>query len=317
MISVSHLSKKYPGRLAVHDLSFEVGEREVVGFLGPNGSGKSTTMRMLCGYLAPSGGIARVAGYDVTRHPLEVRRRIGYLPEHCPLYPDMRVNEYLAFRAALKGVPRRARRTRMDEVKALCGIADSGSRIIGQLSKGYRQRVGLAEALIHDPELLILDEPTVGLDPNQIRQVRQLIRQLAERHTILLSTHILSEVEAICRRVVIIKEGRIAASGPVDRLMREWRGAARMVLEIKAPRAEAEAELRAWPGVHELAIHEEEGWLRVTFFSPRGHDPRETLFRWAATRNWPLRELHREAGSLEDLFAALTQDPHPAEAADA
>ena len=205
MITASHLSKTFPGRIAVNDITFEVGHSEVVGFLGPNGSGKTTTMRILAGYLPASAGTVRVAGYDVTKYPMEVRKRIGYLPENCPLYPDMRVDEYLHFRAALKGVPRGKRIGRVGEVKELCGLNDSGRRIIGQLSKGYRQRVGLAEALVHDPELLILDEPTIGLDPNQIRQVRTLIQELGRRHTILLSTHILSEVEATCRRVLIIK----------------------------------------------------------------------------------------------------------------
>ncbi|HMO03388.1 MAG TPA: ATP-binding cassette domain-containing protein [Kiritimatiellia bacterium] len=308
MITVSHLTKTFPGRVAVNDLSFEVGHSEVVGFLGPNGSGKTTTMRILAGYLPASAGVVKVAGFDVARHPLEVRKRIGYLPENCPLYPDMRVDEYLRFRAALKGVPRPRRRERIAEVKELCGLTDSGGRIIGQLSKGYRQRVGLAETLVHDPELLILDEPTIGLDPNQIRQVRQLIHELGRRHTILLSTHILSEVEATCRRVLIIKQGRIVAADATDRLLRHMKGMARITAEIKAPRDLLAAELGTWPDLTDLAIETDGEWLRLSFHCPRAQDPRSRLFTWIASRGWLLRDLHLEAGTLEDLFVSLTND---------
>ena len=198
--------------MAVDDVSFEVARGEIVGFLGPNGAGKTTTMRILACYLPATGGAVNVAGYDVFRDSIEVRRRIGYLPENVPLYPEMRVDEYLNYRARLKGVPPKKRRKRVDEVKGLCGLKDVGRRIIGQLSKGFRQRVGLAESMVHDPDLLILDEPTIGLDPNQIRQVRELIKGLAPRHTILISTHILPEVEMTCQRVLIIHRGRIVAS---------------------------------------------------------------------------------------------------------
>jgi len=311
MITALHLTKKYPGRLAVNDMSFEVGHREVVGFLGPNGSGKTTTMRMLCGYITPNGGTARVAGYDVLKYPMEVRRRIGYLPENCPLYPDMRVDEYLLFRAALKGVTGKNRKSRVNEVKELCGLTDTGNRIIGHLSKGYRQRVGLAEALVHDPELLILDEPTIGLDPNQIRQVRELIRNLGQRHTILLSTHILSEVEAVCRRVLIIKEGRIVASDATDRLIRHMKGVARINMEMKAPRDNVVMELGTWQEIQEVTAEPAGEWLKVTLHCPRAADPRAKLFEWAASRGWIIRELHLEAGTLEELFVSLTAD-HPA-----
>lgn len=306
MITTAHLTKKYPGRIAVNDISFEVHPREVVGFLGPNGSGKSTTMRILSGFLAPSGGIARVAGFDVTRHPMEVRKRIGYLPENCPLYPEMRVDEYLLFRAALKGVPARERKNRIGEVRALCGLADSGRRIIGQLSKGYRQRVGLAEALVHDPELLILDEPTVGLDPNQIRDVRGLIKQLSERHTILLSTHILSEVEATCSRVIIVKDGRIVASGPTSQLTREMQGASTLTAEIKAPRSAIEKALESWGEINRLTIEESGEWLKIKIATISRHDLRTRIFSLAKDEGWTLRELHRDGGKLEDLFVSLT-----------
>ncbi len=204
MIKVSNLTKQFAGRTAVDDVSFEVKRGEIIGFLGPNGAGKTTTMRMLTGFLHPTRGAVEIAGCDVFEDPIEARRHIGYMPESCPLYHEMRVDEYLTFRAQIKGVARKAIRSRRDIVKEQCGLTDVGRRIIGQLSKGYRQRVGLADSLLHDPDLLILDEPTAGLDPNQIREVRELIRQLAERHTLLLSTHILPEVEMTCRRILII-----------------------------------------------------------------------------------------------------------------
>lgn len=309
MIKVSHLSKKYPGRYAVRDISFEVSPHEIAGFLGPNGSGKSTTMRMLCGYIAPSGGTAKVSGYDVTRFPMEVRKRIGYLPENCPLYPEQRVDEYLHFRAALKGVPSRRRRARVDEVKELCGLADEGRRIIGQLSKGYRQRVGLAEALVHDPELLILDEPTIGLDPNQMRQVRELIRELAHRHTVLLSTHILTEVEAVCGRVVIIKDGSLVAQGETQSLLRRMKGTARITAEIKAPRRELELALAGWDDIDQVSIEADGDWEVIRFSTSGVSGVRERLHALVVARGWALRELHREGARLEDLFASLTQSP--------
>ncbi|HMP89334.1 MAG TPA: ATP-binding cassette domain-containing protein [Kiritimatiellia bacterium] len=307
MITVSHLTKKYPGRLAVNDISFHVGHREIVGFLGPNGSGKTTTMRILSGYMPATGGTAKVAGYEVHRFPMEVRKRIGYLPENCPLYPDMRVDEYLKFRASLKGVPRKRRRSRMDEVKELCGLTETGARIIGQLSKGYRQRVGLAEALIHEPETLILDEPTIGLDPNQIRQVRQLIQQLGQHHTILLSTHILSEVETTCRRVLIIKDGQIVASDVTDRLIRRMKGSARIIVEIKGDSEKINQTFSFVPSIEEINAEEiGGGWMRYTLSCPRSVDPRASLFEMAAQHRWLLRELHMEPGTLEDLFVSLT-----------
>lgn len=307
MIEVFHLTKRYPGRIAVDDVSFSVAPGEIVGFLGPNGAGKTTTMRILAGYLPPSGGTVRVADLDVAEHPIEVRRRIGYLPENCPLYSDMRVDEYLRFRALLKGVPRAKLRARMAEVKDRCGISDVGNRLIGHLSKGYRQRVGLAEALIHDPDLLILDEPTIGLDPNQIRAVRSLIASLAERHTILLSTHILSEVEVICRRVLIIHRGRLVASDTPDRLRRKLAGESTITVEWKAPREESESALRSVPGVLDVHVEQDTEWVRAILRASKDEDPRPAIAALSAARGWPLRELHRESASLEDVFAALTQ----------
>ncbi|MFN0127488.1 MAG: ABC transporter ATP-binding protein, partial [Verrucomicrobiales bacterium] len=234
MIEVEHLTKRYPGRTAVDDISFSVGRGEVVGFLGPNGAGKSTTMRILTSYLPATSGRVSVAGYDVFAESLKARREIGYMPENVPLYDDFRVKEYLTFRARLKGLRGRDCRRRVGEVMDLCGLADVRKKMIATLSKGYRQRVGLADALVHRPQLLILDEPTNGLDPNQIRQVRELIRQLGDKHTILLSTHILTEVEATCRRVIIIDSGKIKASDTPEALQQRLRTAGAIEFEARA-----------------------------------------------------------------------------------
>ena len=306
MIRVSHLTKRYPGHVAVDDVSFDVERGEVVAFLGPNGAGKTTTLRVLAGYLPASSGEVHVAGFDVARDSLEVRRRIGYLPENCPLYPEMRVDEYLRFRARLKGVRGRAVRKRLDEVKHLCGIEDVGRRIIGHLSKGYRQRVGLAEVLVHEPDLLILDEPTVGLDPHQIRQVRELIARLAARHTILLSTHILSEAEAVSQRVLIIHRGRIAASDTTDGLRARRQAAARVVAEIAGPADEVQAELARVPGVRQVEVQEAGGWLRCQLTCGDEAAVREAVFARVCARGWRLRGLQAERETLEDLFVALT-----------
>src|SRR5256885_2882121 len=237
MIEVANLTKRYAGHTAVSNISFSVGKGEVVGLLGPNGAGKSTTMRILSCYLPATSGTVRIAGLDVARHSEEVRRRIGYMPENNPLHFDMRVREYLKFRARLKGLSRRTSRERADIVMEQCGLTDVSRRIIGQLSKGYRQRVGLADALIHEPELIILDEPTIGLDPNQIRSVRQLIKNLAGAHTVLISTHILPEAEMTCNRMVIMYEGKILAADTPENLQRLMSSNSQVVAEIAAPRA--------------------------------------------------------------------------------
>src|SRR5713101_8143477 len=237
MIEVAHLTKRYAGRAAVSDISFTVGRGEIVGLLGPNGAGKSTTMRILSCYLPATSGTVRVAGLDVFHQSAEVRRRIGYMPENNPLHHDLRVREYLKFRARLKGLGRKRSRQRVDVVMEQCGLADVSRRIIGQLSKGYRQRVGLGDALVHEPELIILDEPTIGLDPNQIRSVRQLIKSLGNTHTVLISTHILPEAEMTCNRLVIMYEGKILAADSPENLQRLMSGNSRVVAEIAAPAA--------------------------------------------------------------------------------
>ena len=307
MIKVSGVTKKYPARLAVDNISFEVERGEIVGFLGPNGAGKTTTMRMLTGYLPMNAGLIEVAGYDSATHPQEVRRRIGYLPESCPLYPEMRVDEYLRFRAELKGVRPSARKAKVAEVKEQCGLTEVGKRIIGQLSKGYRQRVGLADSLVHDPDLLILDEPTVGLDPYQIRQVRELIKQLAEKHTILLSTHILPEVEAICERILIINEGRIVAADTEENLHRKLHACTVIEMEVQAPQNEVIAKIDEVEGVdvrNSSELPDDWTWVEVEADSS---SMKVELFNLAVTEGWALRELTEQEHSLEETFVKITR----------
>jgi ABC-2 type transport system ATP-binding protein len=308
MIKVSNLTKQFAGHMAVDDVSFEVNRGEIVGFLGPNGAGKTTTMRMLTGFLHPTRGAVEIAGYDVFEDPIEARRHIGYMPESCPLYHEMRVDEYLTFRAQIKGLARRAIRGRRDIVKEQCGLTDVGRRIIGQLSKGYRQRVGLADSLLNDPDLLILDEPTAGLDPNQIREVRELIRQLAERHTLLLSTHILPEVEMTCRRILIINKGKIVASDSPQSLQKRLEGDVLISAEIAGDPAVIEATLKNL-GTVDVVSHESlnSGWNRYRIDSS---EPaiRSQIFECAVSNGWKLRELHMESHSLEDVFVAIIRD---------
>lgn len=307
MIKVSGVTKKYPARLAVDNVSFEVGRGEIVGFLGPNGAGKTTTMRMLTGYLPMNSGSIEVAGFDISKQPQEVRRRIGYLPESCPLYPEMRVDEYLKFRASLKGVKASARRAKINEVKEQCGLTEVGKRIIGQLSKGYRQRVGLADSLVHDPDLLVLDEPTVGLDPFQIRQVRELITKLAERHTILLSTHIMQEVEAICERILIISDGKIVASDTEENLHRKLHACSIIEMEVMAEKGIAIEKVASMPGLDvRNASKLADGWLWLEVEADSAA-MRLELFNLAVTERWPLRELSEQQHSLEDTFVQITQ----------
>ena len=310
MIEVEKLTKRYPGVLAIDGISFSVEKGEVVGFLGPNGAGKSTTMRILAGYLPPTSGSARVAGCDVFRESLRARERIGYMPENVPLYPEMRVREYLRYRAALKGVKGRKIRERMADVVDLCSLQDVQKKLIGNLSKGYRQRVGLADAMIHDPELLILDEPTIGLDPNQIRHVRELILNLARHHTILLSTHILPEVEMTCGRVLIINNGKIAAAGSPQSLRKKLNQSGAVCLEIRAGSAEdARRLLSRIPGCVDVRASETlDGWCRFEIEVEEGleEDPRTEIFALCVKNGWELRELSRRAISLEDVFTKIT-----------
>lgn len=306
MIQANALSRRYGGFTAVDRLSFDVPAGEVVGFLGPNGAGKSTTIRMLTGSLRPSEGTASVCGFDVRDAAREVRRRVGYLPESTPLYPEMRVTEYLRFRAALSGVERARREQAVGRVIEMCHLGEMRRRLVGQLSKGYRQRVGLAAAMVHDPPVLILDEPTVGLDPAQIQEVRGLIRGWSGRHTVMLSTHILAEVEAVCDRVVIIARGRLRAQGRLDELRSSALHGARYVVETAS--AGLTARLRAIQGISELREDAlEDGWRRLSITSDTSRDLREEIAA-AASGLGLIRELHRKVETLEELFLRAVRD---------
>lgn len=307
MIEVEKLTKKYAGITAIDNLSFEVGKGEIVGFLGPNGAGKTTTMRILSSYLPATSGRASIAGYDIFRDSLKARAHLGYLPENVPLYTDMRVNEYLRFRGSLKGLSGGKLKTRIEVVNELCDLKLVESKLIGNLSKGFKQRVGLAEAMVHEPDLLILDEPTIGLDPNQIRQVRELIKSLGQRHTILLSTHLLSEVEVTCSRVIIINRGRIEASDTPENLVRQLRTSGVVRLEVKTGEDNPVPWLHNLPAVKEVQMTVEDGWQNCEIRIEAKTDLREDIYRLAVERNWTVRELSRERATLEDVFVELTQ----------
>jgi len=303
MIEVENLGKTYVDEPVVRDLSFFVPEGQVLGFLGPNGAGKTTVMRMLTAFLPPTTGRVVVAGVDLDQDPVGLRRNVGYLPENVPLYPEMRVNEYLRFRADVEEVPRGEVHARMEDVVDRCLIEDVRRQVIGTLSKGFRQRVGLAGALIHQPPVLILDEPTVGLDPNQIIKVRELITELGRDHTVLLSTHILPEVEQVCERVFIIDRGRVVADGTPDALRTKLIGNPSLAVELRDANGSARAALEALPGV--VAISDR-GEGRFLLEHAAGSDPREAVFRMAVERGWVLLALTPQRASLEDVFVRLT-----------
>jgi ABC-2 type transport system ATP-binding protein len=308
MIQVENLSKHFGPVVAVDRISFEVGRGEIVGFLGLNGAGKSTTMKILTGYLPATSGIARVAGFDVMTHSLDVRRNIGYLPENVPLYPEMRVEEYVAFRAKLKGVPRRERPARIDFCLERCRLKEVRRRLLGTLSKGYRQRVGLADAMVHNPPILILDEPTSGFDPLQKRETLTLIKEFGEKRTVLLSTHILSEVEAICDRVIMIARGRVGLSRTLD----ELEPTAAVLVEAKATESEIRQALAGVEEVRAIRVNsEEDGWLACTVETDREIDVRARIGEAIASRGWALRRLERKRVRLEDAFFDVlrAQDP--------
>jgi ABC-2 type transport system ATP-binding protein len=303
VIEVEGLSKRYVDKDVVAGVSFFVPEGEVLGFLGPNGAGKTTTMRMITGFLPPTAGSVRVAGIPIERDPLAVRAKIGYMPENVALYPEMRVDEYLRFRAAVEGVPRREVRQRIDEVFGRCMIGDVRRQLVGTLSKGYRQRVGLASALVHRPSVLILDEPTVGLDPRQIVKIRELLTELGRDHTVILSTHILPEVEQVCRRVLIIDGGKIVADGTPEQLRGGLEGESELHVALEAPATEARAALEALAGVSTVTL-DGEGRFRLRLES--GRDLRREVFALAVERRWVLLEMAQTVPSLEDIFLRLT-----------
>ncbi len=313
MIRVENLTKRFDKTLAVDRLSFEAGKGEILGFLGPNGAGKTTTMRMLTCYLPASEGSATVNGLDIFRDSLKVRSIIGYLPESVPLYADMRVEEYLRFEAALRHVPKAKMPERLAYVLDKCRLQDVRRRIIGQLSKGYRQRVGLAAALIHDPPVLILDEPTVGLDPNQIRETREVIKELGKDRTILLSTHILPEVEALCRRVIILDKGKLVAMDTPENLVAGMQGGGEIIAEARGPVAVITQKLQALPGVLSVSCEPQGADIAVYRLHIKpGEDRREDISRAIVSGPGVLRELRSVRMGLEDIFVKIIKEEKPA-----
>jgi ABC-2 type transport system ATP-binding protein len=315
MIKVEGLTKRYARNVAVDHISFHVEKGQIVGFLGPNGAGKTTTMRMLTCFMPPSEGSAQVAGFDVTENPMEVKRRIGYLPESPPVYPEMEVIEYLDFVGRIKGVPKTSLRSRIDEVMQKTAITDVRNKEIGKLSKGYRQRVGLAQAIVHNPDVLILDEPTSGLDPHQIIETRDLIKGLAGDHTIILSTHILPEVEATCQRVMIINRGKLVATDTMENLSSRLHGAETVALEVLSRDGSFSPEwarsvqekLEKVPGVSRVLPKDaKDGRARFTVESQKGSHVRPELARTVIEAGWQLNELHGMGLSLEEIFLELT-----------
>ena len=315
MIEVQHITKRYGRVTAVDDVSFRVERGEILGFLGPNGAGKTTTMRILTGYIPATEGRATVAGYDVFTHPIEAKLRTGYLPETPPLYPDMTVREYLDFVARIKGVPPKERKERVTNVMKRTHVDDMATRHCSKLSKGYRQRVGLAQALIHNPEVLILDEPTAALDPKQIIETRDLIRSLAGDHTIVLSTHILPEVAQTCQRVVIINKGRLVAVDTPEGLTARLKGAETMYVQVDSGGEDVSAALQQIPGVTRVVaaeVHAAEPAFEVE--SGRGTDIRRDIARTVVTRGWGLLELRPMRMSLEEIFLQVITEEMPEEA---
>jgi ABC-2 type transport system ATP-binding protein len=323
VIEVQHITKRYGRVTAVDDVSFRVERGEILGFLGPNGAGKTTTMRILTGYMPPTDGRATVAGYDVFANPIEAKRRTGYLPEVPPLYPDMTVREYLSFVARIKGVPSRERAERVTAVMKRAHVDDMAPKHCSKLSKGYRQRVGLAQALIHNPEVLILDEPTAGLDPKQIIETRDLIRNLAGNHTIVLSTHILPEVAQTCQRVVIINKGRVVAVDTPEGLTARLQGAETMYVQVDADSGNPAEALEGVSGVTRVAASGQSGmWKSETSIqafeveSARGTDVRREIARTVVNRGWGLLELRPMRMSLEEIFLQVTTEEAPEEQRD-
>jgi len=300
-LQIQHLTKVYGRQQAVHDISFSLNEGEIVGFLGPNGAGKSTTMKIATGYLPPTSGEVKVAGFDVVNEPLKVKKNTGYLPEHNPLYLDMYVHEYLAFSGGLFGLKSARLKKRIGEMIELCGLAPEQNKKIESLSKGYRQRVGLAQALIHDPKVLILDEPTSGLDPNQIVEIRKLIRDVSKNKTVIFSTHIMQEVQALCDRVIIIHRGELVADDRLSTILAKKTGSSVLIVEFESE--VALSDLKSIPGVDQV---EEITSSQFRITANPGIDVRPEIFRFAADKKLSLVELRNEANSLETIFKELT-----------
>lgn len=308
MITVDQITKSYGATRALKGVSFSIDKGEIVGFLGPNGAGKSTTMKILTCYMPADSGKATVAGHDVFEQSLEVRRHVGYLPESAPLYTDMPVVDFLKFAGSLRNIKGQRLQSRVADVIDRTGLQSAVGKNIGELSKGYRQRVGLAQALIHEPDVLILDEPTSGLDPNQIKEIRDLIREIGKEKTVILSTHIMAEVTATCDRAIIIADGRVVASGTPDELASRSRGAYELIARVRGPRGEVEKKLSGIPGVTAVrATDSDNGLVRYEIASEKVSDLPEQVFRTVADNRWSLAELRQETATLEDVFAELTR----------
>jgi ABC-2 type transport system ATP-binding protein len=315
-ILVNNLTKYYGNSKAVDDISFEVHSGEILGFLGPNGAGKTTTMRMITSYLSPSSGTIKVEGKEVQKDSLEVRKSIGYLPEQNPLYFDMNVLEYLEYAAQLQGVSKSLIPRRVKEMVDVCVLGEMKHKDIGQLSKGFRQRVGLAAAMIHNPKVLILDEPTSGLDPNQIVEIRKLISEIGKQKTVVLSTHILPEVQATCNRVIIINRGKIVADGPIEDLQRDLRGGEKVFLEIETSDTQLfdvlSVQIKAIPSISGVTLlNDKNNVKKISIDTLQAVDIRKDLYRLCVSKGWTLLELHRQQTSLEDIFRELTSDSTP------
>jgi ABC-2 type transport system ATP-binding protein len=309
VIEAHSLTKRYGDTIAIQDVSFEVEKGEVVGLLGPNGAGKTTAMKILTCFMPPTSGHAVICGHNIFDSPMEVKRSIGYLPEHPPVYPDLTVTAQLHFAAQLKEVPYRERARKVGLAMEKTGITHQAGRLVGNLSKGYQQRVGIAQALVHEPPVLILDEPTVGLDPSQIREIRSLIQDLGQAHTVILSTHILPEVSLTCEKIIIINQGRIAASGTVEEISRTVLGDDLLFARIKGPRAKLETALSELPGVASVKWQEtpgEKGIQTMEILTNDDVDVREDLFGLCARETWPLYELRPPGMSLEEVFLRIT-----------
>jgi len=310
MIEASHLTKEFGSIRAIDDVSFSIPRGEIAGFLGPNGAGKTTTMRILAGIFPPTSGRASIAGFDTRTHGLEARRRLGYFPENAPYYPDLSVSVYLRTVAKLKGIESSRRPRDIDSVLDACGLRQVATRLVGKLSKGYRQRVGLAQALLGDPEVLILDEPTVGLDPEQVTEIRSLIRRLQGERTVLLSSHILSEVSLLCRRVIVINKGRILAEDTPERLSDRLRSSLRVSLRVEAPRDAVVSLLSAIPGVIRADGDGPDASVRL---EARGEDVLREVSRAIQEQRWLLLEMKRETIGLEEIFLSLVHHEPPRE----
>ncbi len=309
MIEINNLVKRYGDKKAVNGISFTVEKGEVLGFLGPNGAGKSTTMNIITGYLSSTSGSVKVNGHDILEEPEEAKRCIGYLPELPPLYLDMTVLEYLNFVCDLKGVKKDIRKKQLAKILSMVKIVDVADRLIGNLSKGYKQRVGIAQALVGDPEILILDEPTVGLDPNQILEIRKLIRNLAKDHTVILSSHILSEIQAVCDRVVIINKGKLAAVSSITDLSSKLSGNSKLLLSFKGNVKDVKNAIQSLPGVTDVNVRVSDTDIHevdITIDPSKGSDLRTSIFYTMAKGNWPILEFRSLDPTLEEVFLSIT-----------